>query len=53
MREFVGSIRTGGKGAGKLRQPITELGTVQAWDGKDGQAVEEEEFSLDDIMGAS
>ena len=35
--------------------PFKEFGKVkdvEEWDGSDGQAVEEEEFDLDDIMNA-
>ena len=28
-----------------------QVATVAPWDGKDGQQVVEEEFSLDDLMG--
>lgn len=50
-REFVSSIRTGSKSAVKLRSPLGPLKEAQAWDGKDGVADVQDEFSLDDIMG--
>ena len=38
---------------GKGNLPISgtpKIESVEAWDGKDGEVIEEEEFSLDELM---
>ena len=50
MGRFIAGISTGGSRVQKLRAALPELATVEKWDGQDA-AVEEEEFSLEDIMG--
>ena len=51
VRDFIGGIRTGANSAAKLRSELRPLQTVETWDGKDGEAAMEDEFSLDDLMG--
>ena len=33
-----------------VEESIPEVGSIAPWDGGDGQALEEEEFSLEDLM---
>ena len=50
--EFVKEAGRGGKG----NLPLNDAPTVVAsepWDGKDGEVIEEDEFSLDELMGDS
>jgi protein disulfide-isomerase A6 len=51
MQEFVQSIRTGTRGGAPVQDVLSTVQSSEAWDGKDGEIVAEEEFSLDDIMG--
>ncbi|KAL0444801.1 UNVERIFIED_CONTAM: protein disulfide isomerase-like 2-3 [Sesamum latifolium] len=48
--EFVKEAGRGGKGNLPL-EGSTEIGKTEPWDGKDGQIIEEDEFSLDELMG--
>ncbi|CAA0837095.1 Protein disulfide-isomerase like 2-2 [Striga hermonthica] len=48
--EFVKEAGRGGKGNLPLEgSPV--IGKTEPWDGKDGQIIEEDEFSLDELMG--
>lgn len=40
----------GGKGNVPL-QSVPTVGSTEPWDGKDGELIEEDEFSLDELMG--
>lgn len=48
-REFVKEAGRGGKGNLPLDGTPSILKT-EPWDGKDGQIIEEDEFSLDELM---
>uniref|UniRef100_A0A2P2KR32 protein disulfide-isomerase n=1 Tax=Rhizophora mucronata TaxID=61149 RepID=A0A2P2KR32_RHIMU len=48
--EFVKEAGRGGKGNLPL-EGNPEIVTTEPWDGKDGQIVEEDEFSLEELMG--
>ncbi|KAI4305726.1 hypothetical protein L6164_029074 [Bauhinia variegata] len=48
--EFVKEAGRGGKGNLPLEGTPTVVKT-EAWDGKDGQVIEEDEFSLEELMG--
>ncbi|XP_051152180.1 protein disulfide isomerase-like 2-3 [Andrographis paniculata] len=48
--EFVKEAGRGGKGNLPL-ESIPEIVKTEAWDGKDGQVIEEDEFSLEELMG--
>jgi protein disulfide-isomerase A6 len=50
-KEWVEAIRHGQVSVAKITGELAAVGSVNAWDGSDGQEVVEEEFSLDDIMG--
>ncbi|KAI5653278.1 hypothetical protein M9H77_30465 [Catharanthus roseus] len=47
---FVKEAGQGGKGNLPL-QSTPEIAKIEAWDGKDGQLIEEDEFSLEELMG--
>jgi hypothetical protein len=49
--EFVSGIRTGGLAGSPIRGELAQLKSIDPWDGKEAKVVEEEEFSLKDIMG--
>lgn len=50
LREFVREAGHGGKGILPLAStPVTVK--TEPWDGKDGQIIEEDEFSLEELMG--
>lgn len=49
-RVFVKEAGQGGKGNLPL-QSTPEIAKIEAWDGKDGQLIEEDEFSLEELMG--
>ncbi|KAK6153234.1 hypothetical protein DH2020_012873 [Rehmannia glutinosa] len=50
ITEFVKEAGRGGKGNLPLEgNPV--IMKTEAWDGKDGQIIEEDEFSLDELMG--
>ena len=48
-REFVKEAGRGGKGSMAFEGGLTVVPT-EPWDGNDGQVVEEDEFSLEDLM---
>ena len=50
--EFVKVAGQGGKGITPI-QTMPVLEQTQAWDGKDGEIIEEDEFSLEDLMSES
>ncbi|ONM22284.1 Protein disulfide-isomerase like 2-2 [Zea mays] len=50
--EFVKEAGRGGKGNLPLNVAPTVV-TSEPWDGKDGEVIEEDEFSLDELMGDS
>ncbi|CAI7770947.1 unnamed protein product [Closterium sp. NIES-54] len=50
LSEFVRLAARGGRGIEPV-ESIPEAESREPWDGKDGQVVEEEEFSLEDLMG--
>lgn len=50
-RKFVAEAGKGGKGNVPL-QSVPTVSTTESWDGKDGELVEEDEFSLDELMGS-
>lgn len=50
-RKFVAEAGKGGKGNVPL-QSVPTASTTEPWDGKDGELVEEDEFSLDELMGS-
>lgn len=50
VREYVEDIRRGALSGVPLFGALAEAATIDAWDGKDGKLVEEDEFDLDDLM---
>ncbi|GMH11009.1 hypothetical protein Nepgr_012850 [Nepenthes gracilis] len=48
--EFVKEAGLGGKGNLPM-EGVPVIQTTQPWDGKDGEIIEEDEFSLDELMG--
>lgn len=50
LREFVKEAGRGGKGNLPLGSTPVIVQT-EPWDGKDGEIVEEDEFSLEELMG--
>lgn len=50
LREFVAAATQGGRGIQEM-ESVPAVKAVEPWDGLDGQLPEEEEFSLDDLMG--
>lgn len=50
FREFVKEAGRGGKGNLPLGNAPT-IGKTEPWDGKDVEIVEEDEFSLEELMG--
>lgn len=48
--EFVKEAGQGGKGNLPLEKAPSIVRT-EPWDGKDGEVIEEDEFSLEDLMG--
>ncbi|CAN0914309.1 Protein disulfide-isomerase like 2-2 [Linum grandiflorum] len=50
IREFVKEAGRGGKGNLPL-EGAAEIVKTEPWDGKDGQIMEEDEFSLEELMG--
>lgn len=50
FREFVKEAGRGGKGNLPLQGTPTIVKT-EPWDGKDGEIIEEDEFSLEELMG--
>lgn len=50
FREFVREAGRGGKGNLPL-QSSPAIVKTQPWDGKDGEIIEEDEFSLEELMG--
>lgn len=50
--EFVKEAGRGGKGNLPLNGAPTVV-TSEPWDGKDGEEIVEDEFSLDELMGES
>ncbi|XVF31811.1 hypothetical protein REPUB_Repub17cG0025400 [Reevesia pubescens] len=50
MIEFVKEAGRGGKGNLPL-EGTPEIAKTEAWDGKDGEIIEEDEFSLEELMG--
>ena len=49
-RKFVAEAGKGGRGNVPL-QSVPSVVTTEPWDGKDGSLMEEDEFSLDELMG--
>lgn len=49
-REFVKTAGLGGKGTLPL-EGIPPVVKTEPWDGKDGEIIEEDEFSLEELMG--
>ncbi|KAI0512366.1 hypothetical protein KFK09_013005 [Dendrobium nobile] len=50
INEFVKEAGQGGKGNLPLEK-VPSIVQTEAWDGKDGEVTEEDEFSLEDLMG--
>ena len=50
FREFVKEAGLGGKGNLPLESSPVIVKT-EPWDGKDGEIIEEDEFSLEELMG--
>ncbi|KAK8951956.1 Protein disulfide isomerase-like 2-3 [Platanthera zijinensis] len=50
INEFVREAGQGGKGNLPLEK-VPSIVKTQPWDGKDGEVIEEDEFSLEDLMG--
>lgn len=50
FREFVKDAGRGGKGNLPL-DGTPSIVKTESWDGKDGQVIEEDEFSLEELMG--
>lgn len=50
LREFVKEAGRGGKGNLPL-EGTPAIVKTEAWDGKDGEIAEEDEFSLEELMG--
>ena len=50
--EFVKVAGQGGKGITPI-QTMPVLEHTEAWDGQDGEVIEEDEFSLEDLMSES
>lgn len=50
IREFVKDAGAGGKGNLPMNG-TPEIVKTKAWDGKDGEVMEEDEFSLEELMG--
>ena len=50
FREFVKEAGRGGKGNLPIEGTPTIVKT-EPWDGKDGEIIEEDEFSLEELMG--
>lgn len=48
--EFVKEAGRGGKGNLPL-ESSPEIVKTEPWDGKDGEVIEEDEFSLEELMG--
>lgn len=48
--EFVKEAGRGGKGNLPL-ESTPEIVKTEPWDGKDGEVIEEDEFSLEELMG--
>lgn len=49
-RKFVAEAGKGGRGIVPL-QSVPPVLSTEPWDGKDGHLIEEDEFSLDELMG--
>lgn len=49
-RKFVSEAGRGGRGNVPL-QSVPAIVSAEPWDGKDGSLIEEDEFSLDELMG--
>lgn len=49
-RNFIREAGLGGKGNLALAT-TPEIAKTEPWDGKDGQILEEDEFSLEELMG--
>jgi hypothetical protein len=49
-RKFVSEAGKGGKGNFPLNE-VPVIVTTEPWDGNDGVLLEEDEFSLDELMG--
>ncbi|KAK6918803.1 Thioredoxin domain [Dillenia turbinata] len=52
ITEFVRDAGRGGKGNLPLEK-TPEIAKTEPWDGKDGEIIEEDEFSLEELMGES
>lgn len=50
IRDFVKEAAKGGKGNLPIDGTM-EIVKTEAWDGKDGEVVDADEFSLEDLMG--
>lgn len=50
VREFVEEAKKGGKGNLPIEGTL-EIVKTEAWDGKDGEVVDADEFSLEELMG--
>lgn len=50
FRDFIREAGLGGKGNLALGS-APQIVNTEPWDGKDGQIIEEDEFSLDELMG--
>ena len=51
LQDFIQGIRSGARGGVPVQFVLSAVQSSEAWDGRDGEIVAEEEFSLDDIMG--
>ena len=52
VRSFIENLRRGFEKATRLQGRLAQVRSISPWDGSDAAVVEEEEeFSLDDIMG--
>lgn len=50
LRDFVKEAGRGGKGNLPL-EGAPQIVKTEPWDGKDGEIIEEDEFSLEELMG--
>ena len=49
VRDFLNSVRTGRERVADVEGSLAQLENRAPWDGSDGQVIEEEEFSLEDL----
>lgn len=51
VREFLDAVRTGAERVEPISGSLAEAATTTPWDGQDVEVAEEEEFSLEELMG--